>query len=411
MESTLYQPLGQFGPAGKTTGWPAWLIPVVLVLVGATSASAWVCLDLRGRTPSRPAPAVQAATPVLSPPTASVDSVAADQPAQTPAPAPAPARPAHPSVAALSSVDVEQQSGVKVVRPPGGTTAPGTFLAVPDADTVALPPAPDARLVEKGRYGLLPRRGPDGLRAAEAYARPVDGAHPVPAGAPRVALFVGGLGLNRTFTMEAAQSLPPAISFGFAPYGGDLAQQVAQARALGHEAVLQVPMESFDAGDGATMPHMLAVADSSRDTLDNLHWQMSRFTGYAGVSSFLGGKFTGNATVFEPVLKDIAGRGLFYFDDGTAARNLAGTLGPRMALPTVRADVVIDALADPEAVDAALDKLAALARTKGVAIGSTTGLPTMVDHLAAFTRDLASRGIALVPVSALALDGGTSAKP
>jgi uncharacterized protein len=395
MDDGLYQPLGQSRPAARKGGWSAKLIPVVLTAIGAVSLGTWLLLHGSGR-PGTERVTAPAAAPT-PPPTAA-----------QPQPSPPPTSPAVASpptaapVSALSSVEAEQQSGVKVVRPSGATAAPGTFLSIPDADTVALAPAPDPRLVEKGPYGLLPRRGADGARPASVYGRSVAADPSVGADAPRIALFVGGMGLNRNLTAEAAQALPPAVTLGFAPYGTDLEQQVARARALGHEALLQIPMESFDVGDGATMPHMLSIADSSRQTLDNLHWQMSRFAGYAGVSSFLGGKFTGDATAFKPVLKDIADRGLFFLDDGTAPRNLAGSLAPDVALPTVRADVVIDALADPAKVDAALKRLLATARAKGVAVGSTAGLPTVVDRLAAFTRELPSQGAVLVPLSALA---------
>jgi len=47
---------------------------------------------------------------------------------------------------------------------------------------------------------------------------------------------------------------------------------------------------------------------------------MSRFSGYAGVANFLGGKFTADERALTPVLREIAARGLFYVDDGTSAR-------------------------------------------------------------------------------------------
>ena len=314
--------------------------------------------------------------------------------------APPPAATQAPAVTTLTGRDAEGQSGVTVVRPPGTSAPPGTFIPVPQPDPLALPPAPDPRLVEQSRYGILPRRGADGSRPAEVYARPAG--PDADAGKPRIALFVGGMGLNAALTSAAAQALPPAVTLGFAPYGGDLAEQVARVRALGHEAVLQVPMESYDVPDGATMPRLLTTGASPRDTLDALHWQMSRFVGYAGVSSFLGAKFTADTGAFTPVLKDLAERGLFYLDDGTAARNLAATAGPSVGLPVVKADIAIDALGDREAVEAALTRLEKLARSKGVAVGATTGLPNTVDSVAAFANGLAAHGLVLVPVSSLA---------
>ena len=69
--------------------------------------------------------------------------------------------------------DVETENGVKVIRP-GGAGAPGVrIIEVPDPIGVHLAPAPDRRLVEKGRYGPLPKIGADGAKPLDVYARPV----------------------------------------------------------------------------------------------------------------------------------------------------------------------------------------------------------------------------------------------
>ena len=42
-------------------------------------------------------------------------------------------------------------------------------------------------------------------------------------------------------------------------------------------------------------------------------------------------------------MRDIAKRGLFYFDDGSSPRSLSASLAAASGAPLVRADVVIDA--------------------------------------------------------------------
>ena len=127
---------------------------------------------------------------------------------------------------------------------------------------------------------------------------------------------------------------------------------------------------------------------------------MSRFTGYAGVANFLGGKLTADAKALTPVLREIAARGLFYVDDGTSAQSLAMTLAPGQALSAARADVVLDSTAEPEAIEAALARLEARARDKGVAIGVASALPPSIVIIGRFARALEGRGIALIPLSA-----------
>ena len=73
------------------------------------------------------------------------------------------------------------------------------------------------------------------------------------------------------------------------------------------------------------------------------------------------------------------------------------------AAPYALADVVIDAERDGAAIEKALLRLETLAREKGSAIGVATGLPEIAERVGRFANGLERRGIALVPVSALAV--------
>jgi uncharacterized protein len=66
----------------------------------------------------------------------------------------------------------------------------------------------DPRLIETSRAGPLPRVGADGARPFEVYARPVVLDPKLKAGAPRIALMVGGLGLNLEGTEAAIANCP-----------------------------------------------------------------------------------------------------------------------------------------------------------------------------------------------------------
>jgi uncharacterized protein len=301
-----------------------------------------------------------------------------------------------------SGSDIEAQSGVKVVRAGGGRAPGALIIEVPDSLVMQLSPAPDKRLIDKSRYGPLPKIGADGTRPSAIYSRPVVTGGSLKAGAPRVALIVGGLGLNAATTNHAISELPGAVSLAFAPYGQELASEVAHARDSGHEVLLQLPMEPFDYPANNPGPHTLLSAVEAGQNLDNLSWLMSRFTGYAGVTNFMGGKFLAEEGSVGPVLREIGNRGLIFVDDGTSPRSLAQSLAGAYSVPIAKADIVIDAITRPEAIEAALVRLEALARDKGLAIGSATVLPVTIEHLARFARALEVRGIALVPVSAAA---------
>jgi polysaccharide deacetylase 2 family uncharacterized protein YibQ len=302
----------------------------------------------------------------------------------------------------IASADqVEAASGVKVTRAGGGRPPNALIIDVPRALAVRLVAAPDQRLVENSRYGPLPRIAVGGARPFEVYARPIPPDTKLKAGGPRIALMVGGLGLNAEGAESAIAKLPGAVTLGFAPYGAATEALAMEAREAGHETVLQAPMEDFSETTGDPAPHTLKTSASDAENLDSLRWLMGRFTGYVAVVNHLGGKFTADKSALSPVLKEIAARGLGYLDNGASKRSVAQDVAAALAMPSARADVLIDANAAPEAIDAALARLINLARERGSAIGVSSASQNSVEQLAGWTNGLESKGVVLVPLSSL----------
>ena len=381
----LYDALGQEPPRepGRSRSLAAWAAGIVIAVL---VVGAGIVLVRSGRDAGQgesvavariePAPKPVAPVPPPAPPPAPV------------APATPPGDAGSPNITVQPNGDtVEYQHGVKIIRLNPAAASNAIVVPAPDPAAGRLQPAPDPRLVEPSRFGDLPRIGPNGLRPSEAYARPLA---TLTTGAPRVALLVGGLGADPATTARAAKRLPPTVSFAFLPEGPDLPAQVATAHEAGHEVLLQLGATSDEAGDD-TAP------------LDRLHRMMGRFTGYAGVAGEFGGGLLADAATARPILRDVAGRGLFFVDDAAAQGggdlgSLAGSLG----LQSARAAVVVDAAAGGDALKAALARLQDQARSGGGAIGAIALSGDKVDAVAALASELTARGIVLVPISALA---------
>ncbi|MBX9761263.1 MAG: divergent polysaccharide deacetylase family protein [Beijerinckiaceae bacterium] len=299
-----------------------------------------------------------------------------------------------------SADQVEEASGVRVVRQGGGGAPGALIISVPQQMVVGLDPAPDRRLVEEGRFGPLPKIGADGAKPMDVYGRPLVTSAKLRAGSPKIAILIGGMGLNARATNAAIDALPADVTLGFAPYGRNLVELAAQAREKGHEMLLQAPMQGFGGEADEPGPHVLRTQAPSGEVVTRLHWHMSRFQGYAGVGGFMGARFTADANAFGAVMREVSRRGLFYFEDGASPRSLAASLAATNAAPLARADVTLDAKA--EAIDDALAQLEKLARERGSAIGYATGTPIVVEKVARFARRLESRGIMLAPLSSLA---------
>lgn len=300
-----------------------------------------------------------------------------------------------------TAAELESASGVKVVR--GSGEAPSSIVIRVPGNPDKLAPAPDKRLTERGRQGILPKIGPDGARPLDVYARSVT---PPPGKVVgRIAIVMGGMGLSQSLTSDAVAKLPGPVTLAFAPYGTDIERQVGRAREDGHEVLLQVPMEPFDYPDNDPGPHTLTATATAAETLDRLQWVMSRFPGYVGVVNYMGGKFTAREGSVGPVLREIAGRGLMILDDGSSARSLVPSLAQSIKMPAAKADVTVDSVPKASTIDDQLARLETIAREKGTAVGMASGLPVSIERIAAWAKGLESRGFQLVPVSAIVARG------
>ncbi|MDF1609178.1 divergent polysaccharide deacetylase family protein [Hoeflea sp. YIM 152468] len=413
MGDKIHQPLGQDRkPGRKPAGgskrdWSAPLL-VAATLCLVIGGAAWVAVSgagivtietaVRFDLPQATTPdEIAAADPVL--PDASSGPVAG-----TPA-APAPD-------AALNSLhgrsgaeiattlgdDGEEINKITPVTRPDGRpvllTPPGRV-----GQTPRLAHLPDPAIIQETPLGPLPVRGADDERAFDIYARPWSGAR-----GARVVIIVGGLGLSQTGTQHAIATLPEEITLAFAANGNSLQRWMQEARRAGHEILLQIPFEPFgypanDPGTGT-----LTVAAGAQSNLDDLHTAMARITNYTGITNFMGGRFLADSQALEPIMRDLAGRGLMFVDDGTSAQSLTDHFAKTLGIPFAASDMVLDAVQERGSILAKLDDLERIARRNGVAIGVASAFEVSVDAIRTWSEEARARGIEIVSASAVADD-------
>ena len=296
--------------------------------------------------------------------------------------------------------------GLTEVKPAGGEPPLEPLQPAIRAPEVAegqpLSTAPIQRVSEKTRFGILPRIAADGSRPLDVYARPTPRRAISNA---RVVLVVGGLGISQTGTQEALRVLAPEVTLAFAPYGASLDRWVTRARSDGHELLLQMPMEPFDYPDNDPGPHTLLTGAGPEVNGERLQFLLGRLTNYVGIVNYMGAKFTANDPALTTAMKDVAGRGLMWVDDGSSSRSLAEATARATRTPFARADVVIDGVAADDMIQARLAQLEQMARAKGIAVGTASALPITLRHLERWTKGLEARGLTLVPISAAAREG------
>jgi polysaccharide deacetylase 2 family uncharacterized protein YibQ len=278
-----------------------------------------------------------------------------------------------------------------VITLPNGATVSGNGAPVtaPRIAASPLPAAPIAGLSQPGPNGPLPAIATDGRVPAQAYARPFRSN-----GRPRVAIIVGGLGLNAATTRAAIERLPPEVTLSFVPYAEGLQGWIDLARAQGHEVMLEMPMEPSGYPGNDPGPHTLLASAEPADIQARMNWLLGRATGYFGVTNYMGDRFANSdagMTAFMAILRQ---RGVAFLDDGSMSRRPG-------AWARASANRIIDEEQNPAAIVGQLNALEALAKGNGQAMGTGFSYPVTVEAVARWTAGMEARGLQLAPASAM----------
>lgn len=259
--------------------------------------------------------------------------------------------------------------------------------------------APIKELIENTKYGLLPRISLDGKRPLDMYARP---AKLPKTNRPQktIAILITELGLSQPTTENALEKLPPEVTLAFNPYSTGLRNWMRRSRQLGHEIMLQLPMEPYDYPDNDPGPHTMIINQSDKVNLERLKWIMARMTGYVAMVNLNGSKFTSDEDALHPILQELKNRGLAYMDIHPQASEIPYQLSQEFKLDYLQGSILLDKELSSNSIDKALGKLEEMANKHGNAIGIASSYPISIQRIAQWSETLKKRGITLVPVSA-----------
>jgi len=185
---------------------------------------------------------------------------------------------------------------------------------------------------------------------------------------PRVAIIIDDLGYDRSLAREFMDlDLPLTLSIlPLAPYTRSIAHE---AREEGREIMLHLPMEPrryprINPGDG-----VLLISMDRSVILEVLDRDLGEIPFVAGVNNHMGSRFTENEEKMTVVLEELKRRRLYFVDSKTSRRSVAFDLAKQMELRTACRDVFLDNDLSEGALKIQADRLFALARHKGYAIG------------------------------------------
>ena len=243
----------------------------------------------------------------------------------------------------------------------------------------------------------LPRVATDGRTAMRVYAAGFDRS----SRRPRVGLLLAGIGMNEAESDAAIRALPGAVSLAVSPYAANTIRLLATARATGHEYLIAIPLEptGFPLNDPG--PATLLTSAPPEKNAANLLWALSRIQGYVGATGVIGTmrgeRLAAMTDQMDMMLFELSGRGLLYIDPRKDRGPVSRAWGRH-------ANLIVDDPAEQAGIDAKLAELEQQARDHGSALGLVMRpTPIAVARIAAWSNGLTERGLALAPVSALAL--------
>jgi polysaccharide deacetylase 2 family uncharacterized protein YibQ len=236
--------------------------------------------------------------------------------------------------------------------------------------------------------------------AFRRFARPFA----VPEGRKLVGILVSGLGSDRAVTAAAISGLPADVTLSFSPYAPELSAWIAAARAFGHEAMVDLPLQSKDGhalGDLGLMTALNAAEAGRRmEAVAAAAGPVFGFAGDGGDALLLDDRAA------DVVLGESARRGLAFVDASGEPLSLAGSAAQTAGAAFGHAAITLDDTpaqddSDRAAIRERLSVASQMAEHDGGVLLAARASPAVVSAIADWARRLGDQDPVIAPVSAL----------
>jgi polysaccharide deacetylase 2 family uncharacterized protein YibQ len=138
-----------------------------------------------------------------------------------------------------------------------------------------------------------------------------------------------------------------------------------------------------------------------QNNIKRLHTAMGKGTGYIGMTTLTGSRFTSAADELRPVLKDIQDRGLLWFDARLVPLASSYAVGQELKMPVVHTDFRLTTDKSVEAMTQILADAETSARHAGNATVVVYASPLSVQTITDWAKTLPEKGFALAPITAM----------
>lgn len=289
--------------------------------------------------------------------------------------------------------------------------APGaTFAAIEEAPLDPLPALEPINTVALDTAVIEVDALPSDVTPAAPKETPVVVADASPAPArppvtlkngPKIALVIAAAGINSNVTDFAIEALPAGVTLAFAPVKSSVTAQARQAKADGHSVLVEIPMEPVNKTRDPG-PLTLRVGDTAQQNLARLNQALEIVPFADGASTYLGARFNADERSATPIIRALASKGLFLFENEPTTRSVFKRLSAGSDLPYARGIIKIDTDRNGAAIREMLTRLERQAKRDGYAVGVGTALRGTISTVALWAKAAEKRGVQLVPIRELA---------
>ncbi len=219
--------------------------------------------------------------------------------------------------------------------------------------------------------------------------------------AATLSIIIGGVGLSKNTTKDII-NLPSAVAISFSPYSPEIKHWVKKAKGAGHEIFLDLPMENT--GYPTSDPGSLGLVSfyGVEKNRINLKKILSVTSGYTGLLTPVGEKFTHSLASIIPIIDSIKKSQLsFIYNEKEVSEGLREEISSKQ-VPVISKYVVIDDVLSRESIEMKLDKIREIIMDGGdsiLAVGRP--YPVTIKTVASWVEKNKKDGINIVPVSSI----------
>ncbi len=185
---------------------------------------------------------------------------------------------------------------------------------------------------------------------------------------PKIVIIIDDIGYDKKIAM-ALCDLNSNITFSvlpFAPFGKTISKQL---HARGSQLMLHLPMEPFEYPDVNPGPGAILSSMSPDTLLDQLKKNINDIPNIVGVNNHMGSRITTNSDQMNQIFSALKKKELFFIDSRTTPKSQCKASARLFKLKFAQRDVFLDNFQNQEYITGQFNKLKALAKKHGFAIG------------------------------------------